>query len=96
MDKKENPVAAIFPSAGGCGEHITIYSAEQHIPRSQLSEWEGRLTGERASGEKTTLKVVSIKRERSGCQIPRRFIAVAGSTTREKIIMLILHYMING
>ncbi|KAM0263937.1 hypothetical protein ACHAQJ_000972 [Trichoderma viride] len=58
----ENLAAAMFPSAGGCDEHITIYSSEQRIPRSQLSEWEGRLTGERSSGEKITLKVVPMQR----------------------------------
>jgi hypothetical protein len=57
----ENLTAAMFPSAGGCDEHITIYSSEQRIPRSQLSEWEGRLTGERSSGEKITLKVVPMQ-----------------------------------
>ncbi|UKZ96031.1 uncharacterized protein TrAFT101_010833 [Trichoderma asperellum] len=61
MGEKENLAAAVFPSAGGCDEHITIYSAERRIPRSQLSEWEGRLTGERDSGEKITLKVVPMK-----------------------------------
>lgn len=61
MYEKENLPAAMFPSAGGCDEHITIYSAERRIPRDQLSEWEGRLTGERGSGEKITLKVVPMK-----------------------------------
>jgi 8-oxo-dGTP pyrophosphatase MutT (NUDIX family) len=61
MYEKENLPAAMFPSAGGCDEHITIYSAERCIPRDQLSEWEGRLTGERGSGEKITLKVVPMK-----------------------------------
>lgn len=59
--EKENLAAAMFPSAGGCDEHITIYSAERRIPRNQLGEWEGRLTGERDSGEKITLKVVPMK-----------------------------------
>ncbi|RFU76028.1 nudix domain-containing [Trichoderma arundinaceum] len=60
-DEGENLTAAMFPSAGGCDEHITIYSYEQRIPRSQLSEWEGRLTGERSHGEKITLKVVPMQ-----------------------------------
>ncbi|KAG6040923.1 hypothetical protein E4U41_006644 [Claviceps citrina] len=50
--------AAMFPSAGGCDEHVTIYSYEKRIPRSQLNDWSGRLTGLRSEGEKITLKVV--------------------------------------
>ncbi|KAH6604446.1 hypothetical protein Trco_007892 [Trichoderma cornu-damae] len=57
----ENLAAAMFPSAGGCDEHITIYSYERRIPRSKLSEWEGRLTGVRSHGEKITLKVVPMQ-----------------------------------
>jgi 8-oxo-dGTP pyrophosphatase MutT (NUDIX family) len=53
---------AMFPSAGGCDEHITIYSAERRIPRSQLGEWSGRLTGLRSHGERITLKVVPMQR----------------------------------
>lgn len=60
-DQGEDLTAAMFPSAGGCDEHITIYSYEQRIPRSQLSEWEGRLTGERSDGERITLKVVPMQ-----------------------------------
>lgn len=52
---------AMFPSAGGCDEHVTIYSYEQRIPREQLREWSGRLTGLRSEGEKITLKVVPMK-----------------------------------
>lgn len=61
VGEREDLAAAMFPSAGGCDEYITIYSAERRIPRGQLSEWEGRLTGERDIGEKITLKVVPIK-----------------------------------
>lgn len=90
MGEKENLVAATFISAGGCDEHVTIYSAERRIPRTQLSEWEGRLMGEQGSGEKITLKVMLMRDYRkrvSRCQIPRRLIAVVGSTTREKVIV---------
>lgn len=57
----EDLAQAMFPSAGGCDEHITIYSYERRIPRSQLDEWNGRLTGLRSHGEKITLKVVPMK-----------------------------------
>lgn len=57
----ENLADAMFPSAGGCDEHITIYSVEKRVPREQLREWSGRLTGLRDEGEKITLKVVPMK-----------------------------------
>lgn len=58
---EEGLATAMFPSAGGCDEHITIFSHERRIPREQLQEWSGRLTGLRDEGEKITLKVVPMK-----------------------------------
>ncbi|RSL57524.1 hypothetical protein CEP51_014229 [Fusarium floridanum] len=60
-DNAEGLANAMFPSAGGCDEHITIFSHERRIPREQLKEWSGRLTGLRSHGEKITLKVVPMK-----------------------------------
>lgn len=60
-DNTEGLANAMFPSAGGCDEHITIFSHERRIPREQLKEWSGRLTGLRSHGEKITLKVVPMK-----------------------------------
>lgn len=60
-DDKEGLPRAMYPSAGGCDEHVTIYSYEQRIPRRQLKEWSGRLTGLRSRGEKITLKVVPMQ-----------------------------------
>ncbi|KAH8721844.1 NUDIX domain-containing protein [Ilyonectria robusta] len=57
----EGLAKAMFPSAGGCDEHITIFSHERRIPRDQLQEWSGRLTGLRSHGEKITLKVVPME-----------------------------------
>ncbi|KAJ2975877.1 hypothetical protein NQ176_g5265 [Zarea fungicola] len=57
----EDLAAAMFPSAGGCDEHITIYSYERRIPRTELQSWSGRLTGLRNHGEKISLKVVPMK-----------------------------------
>ncbi|KAF6837409.1 NUDIX domain-containing protein [Colletotrichum plurivorum] len=54
----EGLARAMYPSAGGCDEFITIYSHERRIPRSQLKEWSGKFTGLRSHGEKITLKVV--------------------------------------
>ncbi|KAJ6447008.1 NUDIX domain-containing protein [Purpureocillium lavendulum] len=69
---------AMYPSAGGCDEHITIYSHERRIPRGQLREWSGRLTGLRDHGEKITLKVVPMKQLwREGARDAKALAAVA-------------------
>ncbi|RDA93326.1 hypothetical protein CP533_2017 [Ophiocordyceps camponoti-saundersi (nom. inval.)] len=60
-DDDEGLAAAMFPSAGGCDEHVTLYSLERRIPRQQLRDWTGRLTGLRDEGEKITLKLVPMK-----------------------------------
>ncbi|KAJ4157766.1 hypothetical protein NW754_009416 [Fusarium falciforme] len=60
-DNTEGLANAMFPSPGGCDEHITIFSHERRIPREQLKEWGGRLTGLRSHGEKITLKVVPMR-----------------------------------
>lgn len=50
--------AAMFPSAGGCDEHVTIYSCERRVSREELETFKGKATGLRSDGEKITLKVV--------------------------------------
>ncbi|OLN96523.1 Nudix hydrolase 14, chloroplastic [Colletotrichum chlorophyti] len=57
-ESEEGLAQAMYPSAGGCDEFITIYSHERRVPREQLKEWSGKLTGLREHGEKITLKVV--------------------------------------
>ncbi|ROT41010.1 nudix hydrolase [Sodiomyces alkalinus F11] len=52
---------AMYPSAGGCDEHITLYSHERRVPRAQLQDWAGRLTGLREHGEKITLRLVPMR-----------------------------------
>ena len=52
---------AMYPSAGGCDEFITIYMHEKAVPRVQLAEWTGRLTGLRDQGERITLKLVPMR-----------------------------------
>ncbi|KAL7620918.1 hypothetical protein AAE478_008228 [Parahypoxylon ruwenzoriense] len=52
---------AMYPSAGGCDEHILIYMHERRVPRDQLQEWTGKLTGLRDHGEKITLKLVRMR-----------------------------------
>jgi ADP-sugar diphosphatase len=52
---------AMYPSPGACDEYIPIYMHERRVPREQLKEWEGRLTGLRDHGERITLKLVKMK-----------------------------------
>ncbi|KAF2220186.1 nudix hydrolase 14 [Elsinoe ampelina] len=52
---------AMYPSAGGCDEFIPIFLYQKQIPRSQLQDWQGKLTGLRDHGEKITLKVVRLE-----------------------------------
>lgn len=47
-----------FPSAGGCDEYVPIFLHQKRVPRDQLKEWTGKLTGLREEGEKITLKLV--------------------------------------
>ncbi|KAK0628242.1 hypothetical protein B0T17DRAFT_588437 [Bombardia bombarda] len=60
-EKNENLPQAMFPSAGGCDEYIPIFMHERRVPREQLGEWTGRLTGLREHGEKITLKLVRMR-----------------------------------
>lgn len=53
--------SAVYPSPGGCDEYIPIYMHERRVPRAQLGEWAGKLTGLREHGEKITLKLVRMK-----------------------------------
>lgn len=52
---------AMYPSAGGCDEFVPIFLYQKKIPRKQLQEWQGKLTGLRDHGEKITLKVVRLE-----------------------------------
>lgn len=58
---KEDVPKAMFPSAGGCDEYIPIFLHEKRVPREQLKEWTGKLTGLRDEGEKITLKLVKLE-----------------------------------
>ncbi|KAK4135839.1 hypothetical protein BT67DRAFT_376377 [Trichocladium antarcticum] len=52
---------AVYPSPGGCDEYVPIYMHERRVPRAQLGEWEGKLTGLREHGEKITLRLVRMR-----------------------------------
>lgn len=56
--KEESLTAAMYPSAGGSDEHISLFLHTRRIPREQLKDWSGKLTGLRESGEMITLMLV--------------------------------------
>ena len=51
---------ATFSTPGGCDEFIPLFLYQKRIPRSELHEFQGKLTGLRDEGEKITLKVVRL------------------------------------
>jgi len=53
--------AAMYPSPGACDEFIALFLHQKRIPRSQLDEFRGKLTGLRDEGEKITLKLVRLE-----------------------------------
>ncbi|KAI5867477.1 hypothetical protein GGS23DRAFT_612595 [Durotheca rogersii] len=52
---------AVYPSPGACDEYVAIYAHERRVPRAQLREWAGRLTGRRDEGERITLRLVPLR-----------------------------------
>lgn len=49
-----------FSSPGGCDEYIPLFLYQKRLPRSELEEFRGKLTGLREEGEKITLKVIKL------------------------------------
>ena len=47
----------VYPSPGGCDEFVPVFLWQKRVPRAQLREWEGKLTGLRDQGEKITLRL---------------------------------------
>ena len=52
---------AVYPSAGGSDEFIPVFLCQKRMPRQEIEMLQGKLTGERDSGEKITLKVVPLE-----------------------------------
>lgn len=50
-----------YSTPGGCDEFIPIFLYQKRIARSELQEFQGKLTGLRGEGEKITLKVVKLE-----------------------------------
>ena len=53
--------AGVYPSPGGCDEFLPIFLHERRVPREQLQQWRGKLTGLREHGEKITLKLARLE-----------------------------------
>lgn len=52
---------AVYPSAGGSDEFIPLFLCQKRMPRAEIEELQGKLTGLREHGEKITLKVVPLE-----------------------------------
>jgi len=52
---------AMYPSPGACDEFIPLFLYQKRVPRSQLDEWRGKLTGLREEGEKITIKLAKLE-----------------------------------
>ena len=59
-DSDEHLQQAFYPSPGGCDEFIPIFLWQKRIPRGQLKDWQGKLTGLREHGEKITLMLAPL------------------------------------
>ena len=59
--KTEHLQQGVYPSPGGCDEFVPLFLWQKRIPRGQLNDLEGKLTGLRSEGEKITLKLVPLE-----------------------------------
>ena len=60
-DKEEKLQQAVYPSPGGSDEFVPIFLWQKRIPRGQLKDWQGKLTGLRDDGEKITLMLARLE-----------------------------------
>ena len=60
-DNAEKLQQGVYPSPGGCDEFMPIFLWQKRVPRGQLKEWQGRLTGLREHGEKITLMLARLE-----------------------------------
>ncbi|EXJ79698.1 hypothetical protein A1O3_07980 [Capronia epimyces CBS 606.96] len=52
--------AAVYPSPGGSDEFVPIFLVRKRLPRHEIDQLKGKLTGLRDHGEKITLKIVRL------------------------------------
>ena len=60
-DNDERLQQAVYPSPGGSDEFIPLFLWQKRVPRDQLKEWQGKLTGLREHGEKITLMLCPLE-----------------------------------
>jgi ADP-sugar diphosphatase len=60
-DSEESLQQAFYPSAGGSDEFVPLFLWQKRVPRDQLKDWQGKLTGLRDEGEKITLMLVKLE-----------------------------------
>jgi ADP-sugar diphosphatase len=51
----------VFTTPGACDEFVPIFYYQKRLPRKEIEEFRGKLTGLRDGGEKITLKVVKLE-----------------------------------
>lgn len=51
---------AMYPSPGGSDEFIPLFLCQKRMPRKDIDQLQGQLTGLRKEGEKITLKLVPL------------------------------------
>ena len=61
-DHEEQLQQGVYPSAGGCDEFVPLFLWQKRIPREQMKEWQGKLTGLRDHGEKITLMLCPLEK----------------------------------
>ena len=60
-DSGERLQKAIYPSPGGSDEFIPLFMCQKRMPRFEIHQMQGRLTGLRKEGERITLKIVPLE-----------------------------------
>ncbi|GAM87166.1 hypothetical protein ANO11243_051870 [Dothideomycetidae sp. 11243] len=58
---EEDLKRAVYPSAGGCDEFVPLFACRKRLPRTEMEELKGKLSGLREEGEMITLKIVKLK-----------------------------------
>ena len=61
-DDEEHLQQGVYPSPGGCDEFVPIFLWQKRIPREQMKDWQGKLTGVRDHGEKITLALCPLEK----------------------------------
>lgn len=61
-EDEEHLQQGVYPSPGGCDEFVPIFLWQKRIPRGQMNEWQGKLTGLRSHGEKITLLLCPLEK----------------------------------